>query len=346
MRVKLWRSNRKTEEEKMSYQATDLDRKITSYTVNLFYKALFKTAKEEFEATGVGSISSAYRNAISCFVSGLQSGEYQSKSYKSLLEGLNGMFTKTDATHTVANLMQKITEEFVPSDFTDYVPKNRQNALMFDVIVGLFENMRKACLKPKVFQLLVDTRGPRHDADNQSMLAEICYSFLHIKRGQIIQRFLRAGGRKEDEGEKIDKKIAENLQARMWQAEKLLKQKEEHIALLESELNKANMRTRLLIQKCRELQESKNEEISYAGLVESATVDESPPVEEPLFDINIDEDTTEVTENVVEIEEQKEEEEPQETPESPPKSKRRRKRTKKSDSRNAMEIDVDPFGNE
>jgi hypothetical protein len=337
----------------MDYRPTSLDRKITAFTVNLFYKILYDEAVEDFRANRGGSISSSYRNIIHSCVEGLKSGEHQNRSYKTLIQNINGMFTKTDATHTVSNLMQKITYEFVPSELAHLVEKDRQNALMFDVIVGLFDKMKVACLAPEVFELLVDSRGSEHDRENEIMLSEICFNHLNLKRAEIMQKFLTASRRGgEEQEEMISKSIAEEIQKRLWDCEKQLREKESHIQSLETALRNANQQVRLLIQNYRELRDKTQQPPDYYSIVEEASapvetsVEEEPAakVEEPeisSFELDLPDDQQEP-----ELVELPEISNIMEEPKKEEKPKRKKKRIKKAGQNDDSQIDTDPFGAE
>lgn len=184
---------------------------ISAYVVNVYYNLLYAEAIKLKNAGSVSSITEGYKHTVFAFLSAIDSSykkTYKPKSYNELLIDINKYFTACTSfeTLTLADCINKITREFVPSDYFKSLSKDHKRNILRIVLTGTIKEFSKSVVRDYIGMIIDD-----HDEkDNIEVLKEKIVDILLMERESFYHKFLnKAAGR---QSQQIDKGIAVKMQ--------------------------------------------------------------------------------------------------------------------------------------
>ncbi len=235
---------------KYSSKTIDTFQLIGAYIVDIYYNHLYIEAVKFKNSGKVSSIAEGYRHAIYAFLEALnvKSKSYKLKYYTRLLEGIQEYFTTwtSFSTLTIGDCVNKITEEFVPSDYYKSLDMDNKRNIMRVVLTQTIKEFSRIVTQ-EYLVLVIDY----HDnQDNITIFKDKMIDCLLLQREQMYQNFLDTKIGKSDT---VNKGLAEKMQQEL---KSLYKEKEKYdstIKELKNDLHINQSNTKLLLDKYKEL---------------------------------------------------------------------------------------------
>jgi hypothetical protein len=239
--------------DKNTYSTKTLDvfQIVSAYIVDIYYNHLYVEAVKFKNEGKVSSITEGYRHTIYAFLKAMDTNSktYKAKHYTTMLQGINEYFiTWTSfSTLTVADCINKITEEFVPTDYYKSLDMDQKRNILRTLLIQIIKEFSKIVAQEYI-SLIID----HHDnIDNVNILKDKMIDCMMLQRENMYQQFLDTKVGKA--AESIDKNLAVKMQKEI---KNLLAEKEKLVDENTS-LKKSNQITqdnsKLLIEKYKDL---------------------------------------------------------------------------------------------
>jgi hypothetical protein len=214
---------------------------LSAYYVDIFYNHLYTEATKLKVQSSVSSITEGYKHTLNAFLKGLNNP----KLYKKSLISIHNYFISIGlASITFTRCVDKITTEFIPTDYFDSLTSTQKMGVLRMVI----NQAIKQFIKKIVDEHMVKIIDNHKDRDNVRILQDTLIDCFIMEREGMYQRFI-TNQTKTNSGSSINLLVAEKMQIEI---KKLVKEKyayKKQINLLTKAYN---------IQK---LNEKKNQEI-------------------------------------------------------------------------------------
>jgi hypothetical protein len=187
---------------------------LSAYYVDIFYNHLHTEAKKLKTQSSVSSITEGYKHTLNAFLKGLNNP----KLYKKSLIGIHHYFINIGlASITFSRCIDKITEEFIPTDYYASLSSTQKMGVLRMVI----NQSIKQFIKKIVDEHMVKIIDNHKDKDNVRILQDDLIDCFIIEREGMYQRFI-ASKTKTNSGSQVNLMITEKMQAEI---KKLVKEK-------------------------------------------------------------------------------------------------------------------------
>lgn len=251
---------------------------VSAYIVDIYYNHLYVEAIKFKNEGKVPSITEGYRHTIYAFLKAMdtKSKTYNVKHYTSMLQGINEYFTMwtSFSTLTIADCINKITQEFVPTDYYQSLDMDQKRNILRTILTQTIKEFSKIIAQEYITAII-----DHHDTiDNVNILKDKMIDCMLVQREQMYQQFLDTKlGRVS---ESIDKNLGVKMQKEI---KKLVSEKELmtlEISKLKTQHTTAQDNAKLLLDKYKELLKR------YKSIKEEFTTYKTRQIDSKLNDFN------------------------------------------------------------
>jgi outer membrane biosynthesis protein TonB len=198
--------------DRSTYSATTISTfdVVASYLVDIYYNELYGQAVKWKNAGKVPSVTEGYKHTVAMFVSAMNGSSKKDKTkyYEDVLNGIKEYFTlyTSFSTLTISDCINKITHEFIPSDYFKELSKDQQRSILKNSLNNIIREFSKRVIKDFIKQII-----DNHDESaNIDLLKECIVDLLINEREHYYHRFLDSTGGKH--AETVDKSFAIRMQ--------------------------------------------------------------------------------------------------------------------------------------
>ena len=197
---------------------------MAAYYVDIFYNHLYNEAKKLKEGGSVSSITDGYKHTLNAFLKSLTNA----KLYNKNIIGIHNYYINIGfASISFAKCVDKLTAEFIPTDYTNSLSSTQKMGVLRMVI----NQSMKVFIRNIVDNHIAKIIDNHTDRDNVRILQDILVDCFILEREGMYQRFI-ADKTKTNKDETVNRLIAEKMQTEI---KKLIKEKYEskkHILML------------------------------------------------------------------------------------------------------------------
>lgn len=171
--------------DRNNYQKKTLDtfEILAAYFVDIYYNHLYIEAKKLRTNNSVKSITEGYKHTLNAFLLGVENP----KLYKKTLVGIHSFFISSGFTSmSFTECIERITGEFIPSDYYASVSKQQKVSILKLVICQSNKSVVEKIVR-KFLSLIIDNHD---DADNIRILQDEYIDLLMVEREGIYHKFI------------------------------------------------------------------------------------------------------------------------------------------------------------
>ena len=201
-----------------SQKTMDIYEIMSAYYVDIFYNHLYIESKKLKVSGSVSSITEGYKHTLNAFLKSLSNP----KLYKKSISGLHHYFATIGfANISFAKYIDRLTSEFVPSDYFDSLTFTQKVGVLRLIINQSIKNF----IKKIVDDHMVKIMDFHADNDNVRLLQDDFIDCLMLEREGLYQRFISSQTR-TNKNETVNRIIAEKMQVEI---KRLMKEKYEQL---------------------------------------------------------------------------------------------------------------------
>lgn len=204
--------NRKVEtsysKNKYDKNTYDVYQIISAYVVDFYYNHLYAEGTKLKYDGKVPSITIGYKHVVLRFISVIDqnSKTYKVQFYTRLLEGILDFFkTFSGDVLTMSDCINKITEQFIPSDYFPHFDADQKRNVLRNVLI----NSMKSFSRLATNEFIVFIIDKHDDPDSIELLKEKMMDCLFLQREEMYNTFLNSTQKKS---EVVDKDLAVKMQ--------------------------------------------------------------------------------------------------------------------------------------
>jgi hypothetical protein len=189
---------------------------ISAYYIDIFYNHLYLEAKKLKINGKVASITEGYKHTLNAFLKSLNNP----KLYKKSIVGIHNYYiTIGYASISFSKCVDKLTKEFVPSDYYNSLTVTQKMGVLRMVI----NQAMKVFIRKIVDEHMIKIIDYHKEVDNVRILQDELIDCFILEREGMYQRFI-AENTKTNKNETVNRLLAEKMQQEI---KRLIKEKYE-----------------------------------------------------------------------------------------------------------------------
>ena len=205
---------------------------ISAYYIDIFYNHLYIEAKKLKINGKVASITEGYKHTLNAFLKSLNNP----KLYKKSIVGIHNYYiTIGYASISFSKCVDKLTKEFVPSDYYNSLTVTQKMGVLRMVI----NQAMKIFIRKIVDEHMIKIIDYHKEIDNVRILQDELIDCFILEREGMYQRFI-AENTKTNKNETVNRLLAEKMQQEIKRLIKEKYEQQKNILLLKKLLLQKN----------------------------------------------------------------------------------------------------------